>query len=87
MEIPQVKVNDIIKIGNTLISPKAQVIQVYSEKEKEHGLSGDIEVIYYQNGIKYVREDAFWKGEYWELKGGGRQMHEGEYPELKKNEL
>lgn len=71
MEMPSVKKGDIIKIGNHFGAPKAEVVQIYTAEQKQHGLCGDIEVVYYQNKLKGIKEDAVWNGETWEFKHKG----------------
>lgn len=71
MEIPNVRVGEQIKIGNHFGAPKAQIIRVYSEEEKNALLSGDIEVAYLQNGLKNIKEDAVWDGDVWKFKNDG----------------
>lgn len=71
MEIPSVKEGDIIRIGNHYDAPKAQVVRVYSDEDKKTGVCGDIEVVYYQNKLKGVKEDAVWNGETWDFKTKG----------------
>lgn len=69
--MPSVKEGDIIKIGNHFGAPKADVVRVYTDEEKKSFLSGDVEVIYLQNGLKKIKEDAVWNGEGWEFKNEG----------------
>lgn len=65
MERPKVDIDDIIRIGNHFMPPKAKMVRIYTAEEKECGLCGDIEVIYNQNGLKAVKEDLVWDGEKW----------------------
>lgn len=71
MEEPNVKIEEIIRIGNKLIASKAKVIRVYNEEERESGVCGDIEVIYNQNGLKAVKDDLIWSGNEWKFKISG----------------
>lgn len=63
MDIPQVKVDDIIKMGSHFGAPKAQIVHIYSD--------GDIEVVYWQNKLKGIKEDAVWGGTEWKFKHDG----------------
>jgi len=63
MEIPQVKVGGIIKIGNHFNAPKAQIVYIYSE--------GEVEVVYWQNKLKGIKEDVVWSGTEWKFKYDG----------------
>jgi hypothetical protein len=71
MEIPSVKEGDIIRIGNHYDAPKAQIVHVYSKEDKKTGICGDIEVVYWQNRLKGIKEDAVWNGESWDFKHQG----------------
>ena len=87
MEMPELKINDIIRIGDDYRGPKAQVVFIYNKEDKSHGLCGDIEVVYYQNKIKGIKEDVVWGGEFWEFKTkgpNGSYVDIDNYPELKK---
>ncbi|MFM2381564.1 MAG: hypothetical protein RLZZ76_331, partial [Candidatus Parcubacteria bacterium] len=35
------------------------------------GICGDIEVVYWQNRLKGIKEDAVWNGESWDFKHQG----------------
>lgn len=86
MDIPQVRLDEIIKIGDSFLGPKAQIIHIYSDEDKKHGICGDVEVVYHQNGIKGVREDAIWNGVSWEFKNsglGGGYVDINRYPGVK----
>ena len=86
MEMPNVKIDDIIKIGDHFGAPQAQVVHIYTKEDKETGLFGDIEVVYYQNKIKGIKEDAVWDGENWKFKNegpSGAYVNINEYPKLK----
>ncbi len=63
MDTPQVKVGDIIKIGNHFGAPKAQIVHIYSDTE--------VEVVYWQNKLKGIKEDAVWNGTEWKFKHDG----------------
>jgi len=68
------------------MSPKAQVVRIYTEEDKQHGLCGDIEVIYNQNGLKAVKEDLIWNGEEWAFKiegPNGVAYDLDQYPKIK----
>lgn len=80
MRKPDVKIDDVIKIGDSITSPKALVIRIYSEEEKSNGLVGDIEVVYYQNNLKLVKDDVTWNGLSWCLKGDGIVVDKSKYP-------
>jgi hypothetical protein len=71
MEMPNVRVGEQIKMGNHFGAPKADVVRVYTDEEKKSFHSGDVEVIYLQNGLKKIKEDAVWNGEEWEFKNDG----------------
>ena len=71
MKIPDIKIDQIIRIGENIWGPKAQIIRIYTEEEKVDGLCGDIEVVYWQNKIKGIKEDAVWDGQYWRFKVDG----------------
>lgn len=71
METPNVKLGDIIKIGNHFNAPKAQIVRIYTDEEKKLGLCGDIEVVYWQNKLKGIKDDAVWNGESWKFKHDG----------------
>jgi len=71
MEMPNVKEGDIIKIGDHFCAPKAQVVRIYITEEKNSGLCGDVEVVYWQNKLKGIKEDVIWSGENWEFKTKG----------------
>lgn len=84
--IPKVKLNDLIKIGNSPMSPKAQIVRIYTDDQKADGMCGDIEVVYYQDRLKGVKEDVVWNGEYWAFKNdspSGTYVNIDLYPELK----
>jgi hypothetical protein len=70
MNMPEIDLNEIIKIGNNFNPPKAQIVKIYSNDEKQ-SIFGDIEVVYYQNKLKGIKEDAVWNGEFWEFKNEG----------------
>jgi len=82
MKIPKIKVNDIIKIGRSMMSPKANIVRIYTEEEKKDGLCGDVEVVYHQNDLKWVKDDASWDGSSWDLKGDGICVEMSRYPEI-----
>ena len=84
MEAPEVAIGDIIKIGTHFGAPKAKVLQIYSDEQKEHGLCGDLEIVYNQNGLKTVKDDVTWDGERWQLRGDGIVHHDfNTFPELR----
>lgn len=71
MEIPSIKERDIIKIGDHSNAPKAQVVRIYTDEEKKTTLCGDVEVVYFQNKLKGVKDDVVWDGENWQFKNEG----------------
>ena len=71
MEIPSVRVGDIIKIVSHHGAPKAEVVRIYTDEQKKLGLCGDIEVVYWQNQLKGIKDDVVWSGEDWEFRSGG----------------
>ena len=86
MEIPTIQINTIIRIGNGLLPPKAQIVRIYTEEEKKLGLCGDVEVVYHQNGLKGIKEDAVWDGDYWQFRQngpGGSYVDINQYPDVK----
>ena len=82
----KLKLNDIIKIGSSPLSQSAQVVRIYSDEDNKFRLCGDIEVVYYQNGLKGIKEDMVWIGDRWEFRDsmGGIQIDINRYPDLKK---
>ena len=86
---PDIKPDEIIRIGDSFDSPKAKVLRIYTEEEKKHGLCGDIEVIYNQNNSKSVRDDLIWNNDagVWDFAHQGPSGMEAgildHYPELK----
>ncbi len=86
MKMPEIKINDIVKIGNNYNAPKAQVVYIYNEEDKKHSCFGDLQVIYFQNNKKYIKEDIVWSGEFWSFKNegpGGVYVDLKNYPNLK----
>ena len=86
MEIPNVKLNEIIYIGEGYMSPKSQIVRIYTEKEKNAGVCGDVEVVYHQNGLKGIKEDAVWNGTKWTFKNSGpcgSYVNIDQYPDVK----
>lgn len=69
--MPKVTEGDIIRIGDHYDAPKAQIVQVYNAEQKALGLCGDVEVVYWQNRLKGIKEDAVWNGEGWDFKNPG----------------
>ena len=73
MKMPDIQIGDIIKIGDcsNFNAPNAEVVRIYTDEEKSLGLCGDIEVVYWQNKLKGIREDAVWNEENWKFKSDG----------------
>jgi len=71
MMIPNVKLNQIIQIGEQYIGPKAQIVHIYSDEDRKNGIFGDIQVVYYQNKLKGIKDDVVWGGEKWKFKKDG----------------
>ena len=71
MKIPDVKLGDILRIGNHFDAPKAQVVNIYTDEQKKSGVCGDVKVVYYQNKIKGIKDDIIWSGDSWEFKDSG----------------
>ena len=85
--MPELTINDIIRIGDDYRGPKAQVVYIYNNEDKSRGFCGDLEVVYYQNRIKGIKEDVVWNGGFWEFKNkgpSGSYVDIDNYPELKK---
>lgn len=71
MEIPSIKIGDIIIIGDYPNTLKAEVVRIYTEEQKKSGLCGNIQIVYYQNKIKGIKDDVIWDGKNWKLKNNG----------------
>ncbi len=71
MEMPAVQEGDIIRIGDHYDAPKAQVIRVYTDEQRKSGVCGDIEVVYWQNKLKGIKDDVIWGDDGWEFKTKG----------------
>jgi len=71
MEIPSIELGDIIEIGDHFNAPKAQIIHIYNNEQKKIGLCGDIEVAYWQNKLKGIKDDVIWSGKNWKFKNNG----------------
>ena len=72
MSEKDVTLNEIILIGDSdTLGTKAKVVRIYTTKEKQSALTGDIEVIYNQNGLKAVRDDLIWYKNQWTFKTVG----------------
>jgi hypothetical protein len=68
MKTPDIKLGEIIKIGDHFDAPKAQIVRIYNDEDKKSGLSGDIAVVYWQNKLKGIKDDVIWNGRVWEFK-------------------
>lgn len=81
---PKTSVGEIIYIGKELGGQRAKVTKVYTEQEKQYG-SGDLEVVYFQNRLKFVRENVFWENDHWEFvaQGPSGLVDDRDYPELR----
>ncbi|MFA6608300.1 MAG: hypothetical protein WCT07_00065 [Candidatus Paceibacterota bacterium] len=84
--MPKIKVDEIIYIGEGYMSPKAQIVRIYKKEEKDTGIHGDVEVVYHQNGLKGIKEDAVWDGTKWNFKNSGPSgsyVNIDQYPDVK----
>jgi|GEM_PF-3384864 len=87
--LPDIKPDQIIRIGDSFDPPKAKILRIYTADEKKYSLCGDIEVIYNQNNSKSVKEDLIWDNDasVWDFKNQGPIGKEigtlDDYPELK----
>lgn len=86
MDMPDVKIGEIIKIGNHFNAPKAQIVNIYNKEDKDTGIFGDVEVVYHQNRMKCIKEDVIWNEKEWKFKNDGPSgiyMNINDYPMLK----